>query len=66
MKIATLIIAGLTAAASLAPVAAQAQRTVVHERTVVRHDRVHHAARRVCTTQWRHHHRVRTCRTVRR
>lgn len=65
MKIASLILAGL-AAATLVPVAAEAQRTVVHERTVVRHDRGHHVVRRVCTNTWRHHHRVRTCRTVRR
>ena len=67
MKIITLIVAALTAVSGLAPVAAQAQRTVVHERTVVReHDRGFHAARRVCHTEFRHHRRVQVCRTVRR
>jgi len=72
MKLFTLAAAGLVALTGLAPAAltseASAQR-VVHERTVVRtvrHDngrRWH--TRRVCRNQWRHHHRVRVCRTVR-
>lgn len=69
MKITSILIAGLTAAATLAPVAAEAQHRVVHERTVVRettHGVRHHQMRRVCRSEWRHHHRVRVCRTVRR
>ncbi|HEX7709807.1 MAG TPA: hypothetical protein VF418_02610 [Sphingomonadaceae bacterium] len=56
-----------------------AAQTVVHtrvvapgvERTVVRtdyrgrHHRWHHRTRRVCNMVWRHHHRVRVCRTTR-
>ena len=52
------------------------ERTVVHQngtRTTVvqtdyRHDRRmrgHYRTRRVCTTRWRHHRRVRVCRNVR-
>lgn len=47
---------------------AVAQHRVVHERTVVettRHavpDRGHD--RQVCTSRYRHHHKVRVCRTV--
>jgi len=73
MKLFTLAAAGLVALTGLAPAAltseASAQHRVVHERTVVRtarHDngrRVH--TRRVCRNEWRHHHRVRVCRTVR-
>lgn len=76
MKILTLAAAGMMALTGLAPAAlttaASAQHRVVHERTVVhteRHDhhRVHHrySTRRVCRNEWRHHHRVRVCRTVR-
>ncbi|WP_203309411.1 hypothetical protein [Sphingomonas beigongshangi] len=79
MKMLTMITAGAVALTGLAPIAAApaaAQRTVVTERTVVRHDdgprwhrgphwrgRAH--VRRVCDWQWRHHHRVRVCRTAR-
>jgi len=70
----------LLALAPLAMVGAHAsaqttmQRTVVHPNgtrtTVVRtdyrgHRRAHYRTRRVCGMQWRHHHRVRVCRTVR-
>lgn len=74
MKLFTLAAAGLVALTGLAPAAlttaASAQRTVVTERTVVhtvRHDnrRNRWHTRRVCRNQWRHHHRVRICRTVR-
>lgn len=46
---------------------AAAQHTVVHERTVIRDRPVHRVvhARTVCRVEYRHHHRVRTCRTVR-
>lgn len=57
------LIAVAAALAALLPAAAPAQRVVVHERTVVRHERGH--ARQVCTWQRRHGHRVRVCRTVR-
>ncbi|SEM43698.1 hypothetical protein SAMN05192583_0205 [Sphingomonas gellani] len=75
MKLFTLAAAGLTLLTGLAPVAiatpaAAQHRTVVRERTVVRHDdrgyhhrRVH--TRRVCQREWRHGHRERVCRTVR-
>jgi hypothetical protein len=73
MKMTVLIAAAgiaLGAFAPLAPAAAQTHvRTVVHERTVVRHGgpRYRHRAhrpQRVCTWKYRHHHRVRVCRTV--
>lgn len=63
---AMMMLAGIAPASIAAPAAAQ--RTVVHERTVVRHGPAHHdrwRTRKVCTNQWRHHHRVRVCRTVR-
>lgn len=50
------------------------ERTVVHQNgahtTVVQTDYRNHRrggyrTRRVCSMQWRHHHRVRVCRTVR-
>lgn len=69
MKIAALISAGLIAAAAIVPAAASAQ--VRHDRVVTRtvHTERHginrHRTRRVCTMQYRHHHRVRVCRTVR-
>ena len=75
MKILTILAAGavaLTGLAPIAPAAAQHTRTVVHERTVVRHDggpryrQRAHRTRQVCTTKIRHHKRVRVCRTVRR
>ncbi len=71
MKILTLAAAGLVAITGIAPVMvapAAAQRTVVTERTVVRHDgpRYRNRVRTVCTWKYRNHHRVRVCRTVRR
>ena len=76
MKFFTIAAAGLVALTGLAPVGiaaeASAQRTVVHERTVVRHnDRRpgygRHAVRtrQVCRSVYRNHHRQRVCRTVR-
>lgn len=73
MKMLTILAAGAVALTGLAPIApAAAQhhvRTVVHERTVVRHDRPRyrhraHRPRQVCTWKYRNHHRVRVCRTV--
>ncbi|WP_241214881.1 hypothetical protein [Sphingomonas sp. S-NIH.Pt15_0812] len=75
MTLKTFMAAGLVVLTGLSPIAlatpAAAQRTVVHERTVVRHDvRPHHrqrvATRKVCTNRWIHGHRERVCRTVRR
>ena len=58
--IATLAATAVAATALFAVAPATAQhRVVVHERTVVRHGPVH---RRVCTTRFYHHRRVRTCR----
>lgn len=60
----------LLALAPLVMLGTQAEaRTVVH-RTVVytnhgHHWRGRHHTRRVCKMEWRHHHRVRICRTVR-
>ncbi len=75
MKLFTLAAAGLVALTGLAPVGfvadASAQRTVVHERTVVRHNdrrpgyRHRVRTRQVCRTIYRHGHRQRVCRTVR-
>ncbi|MBM6578425.1 MAG: hypothetical protein EOP67_70310 [Sphingomonas sp.] len=66
--------APVAATAPLSAAAWEPQRTIVHERTVVRRgpgygrhgyrDRVR--TRRVCTNRWRHGERVRVCRTVRR
>jgi hypothetical protein len=75
MKLTRLFAAALVMAAGVSPIAiatpAAAQRTVVHERTVVRHDRGpgyrrDAQTRRVCTVERRHGHRQRVCRTVRR
>lgn len=75
MKLFTLAAAGLVALTGLAPVGfaaeASAQRTVVHERTVVRHNdnrsgvRHRTRTRQVCRNVVRNHHRQRVCRTVR-
>lgn len=76
MKKLTIVSAVLAAAMALPMTAASAQpqervtRTEVHDngrvvRTTTVRDR-HHGVRRVCRTQWRHGHRVRVCRTVRR
>lgn len=77
MKINAILAAGLAFAASLSPIAlaapAAAQRTVVHERTVVRHAgpryrpaRHRVVTRRVCSNRYYHGRRHRVCRTVRR
>jgi uncharacterized protein YcfJ len=75
MKLLTLAAAGLVAFTGFAPAAmmaqASAQRTVVHERTVVRHNdsrpgiRHRTRTRQVCRNVVRNHHRQRVCRTVR-
>lgn len=72
MKTIAIAAAGLAALVGLAPgvaAPAAAQRTVVTERTVVRHDgpdyRHRARTRQVCHWEWRHHRRVRVCRTVR-
>jgi hypothetical protein len=39
--------------------------TVVRTDYRGRHHRWHHRTRRVCNMVWRHHHRVRVCRTTR-
>ena len=69
MKLPALAAAAAIALTGLAPglaTPAAAQRTVVHERTVVRGPVRHRwHTRRVCRTYWHHHRRVRTCRNVR-
>lgn len=73
MKLFTIAAAGLVALTGLAPVGiaaeASAQRTVVHERTVVRHNggyaRHRVTTRRVCRVERHHGRRDRVCRTVR-
>lgn len=71
MKIAALLSAGLVAAAALLPATAGAQMNEQHARVVERtrtvqtvRDRYRPHARRVCTVKYRHHKRIRTCRTV--
>ena len=56
----------MPAAASAAPAAAPAA-AAQHVRVSIndRHHGGHHGWHNVCTTQWRHHRRVRTCRRVR-
>lgn len=75
MKIAALLSAGLIAAAALLPASASAQMNQRHDRVVERSRTVHTVrdrdryrphTRRVCTVKYRHHKRIRTCRTVRR
>lgn len=73
MKLLTLAAAGLTLLTGLAPMAiatpaAAQERTIIRERTVVRHEgpRYRHRTRTVCRTVYRHHHRERICRQVRR
>lgn len=66
MKLTLLAAAGLTLLTGFgatAPAAAQ-ERVVVRERTVVRHETRRARPRQVCTVRYRHHQRVRTCRTV--
>jgi predicted secreted protein len=73
VKLLSMLTAGAVALAGLAPVtiapAAAQGRTVVTERTVIRHDErrgYHHRDRTVCDWKWRNHHRVKVCRTFRR
>ena len=73
MKIAALLSAGLIAAAAMLPASASAQMNQRHDRVVERSRTVHTVSdryrphtRRVCTVKYRHHKRIRTCRTVRR
>ena len=77
MKLLTLVSAGLIALAATAPAVATAQDRDTHHTRVVTQTRVVHDGgrhngwgkshvRRVCRTEWRHHHRVRICRNVRR
>lgn len=73
MKIPTLMAAAMMTLTGIVPAMtapAAAQRTVVTERTVIRHDgpRYRHRARArtVCTWKHRNHRRVQVCRTVRR
>ena len=70
MKTLGIISAGLMVAVTLVPAAAGAQ--MHRDRVVVRtvHSERHSGydrdrTRRVCKVQYRHHHRVRVCRTVR-
>ena len=72
MKFAALMSAGLIAAAALVPAAASAQMAERHrdrvvERHVVRTERHGYRphVRKVCRVVYRHHQRIRTCRTVR-
>ena len=72
MKFASLFSAGLVAAAAMLPATASAQMAERHrdrvvERHVVRTERHGYRphVRKVCTVKYRHHRRVRTCRTVR-
>lgn len=70
MKLLAIVSAGLIATAATLPVAAGAQE---HRERVVTRTSVHterhgyrpHRTRRVCSVQYRHHQRVRVCRTVR-
>ena len=73
MKIAALMSAGLIAAAAMLPASASAQMGERHDRVVERstttrtvRDDYRPRTRRVCTVNYRHHRRIRTCRTVRR
>lgn len=73
MKFAALISAGLIAAAAMAPASASAQVERHHdrrvERTVVHTERNRGwrpHTRTICRVEYRHHQRIRTCRTVRR
>lgn len=56
----------LLALAPLVMLGAPAE-AAIHTTVVMHAGPGHHwRNRRVCTMQWRHHHRVRVCRTVRR
>ena len=67
MKLSLLVAAvAMTGMAPALVAPAAAQHTVVHERTVVRNGPAHRwHNRKVCRTEYRHHQRVRVCRTVR-
>lgn len=73
MKFASMMGAALVAAAAILPAAASAQMERHHDRVVTRtvvrterHDGYRPHVRRVCRTEYRHHKRIRICRTVRR
>ncbi|WP_404333342.1 hypothetical protein AB2M62_09710 [Sphingomonas sp. MMS12-HWE2-04] len=57
----------VAASAATGAVAQERHRVVTERRTVThrRHGARRVAYRRVCTTKWRHHQRVRSCRRVR-
>lgn len=69
MKMMTLLgAAALMGLGTIAPAAASAEQTVVrtHTTTTTYHNsRPRWGTRRVCTTKWRNHRKVRVCRTVR-
>lgn len=75
--VAAVAIAPSTASAQMQSTQERHDKHVVRTTTTVRTDdgrhdaardndrRARHHVRRVCTTQWRHHHRVRVCHTKR-
>ena len=70
MKLIAVAAAGLVAITGLSPIAAAAQTRTVVTHTETRHVETHvrgpvHRTRRVCTVRYQHHHKIRTCRTVR-
>lgn len=72
MKLFAFLAAGAVVASAMIPAAASAQRhdrVVERHTTVIRHDDRgprHLRTRTVCKTVWRHGHRQRVCRQVRR
>ena len=66
---ATVAVFAIPASASAAPVSSGGAPMVTHSASVIAVDQRHHnrraSWRRVCTTKWRHHRRVRVCRKVR-
>ena len=66
---ATVAAFAIPASASAAPMSAPAGTPMVtHSASVLTVDQRHHRRagwRRVCTTKWRHHRRIRVCRKVR-
>ena len=76
MKLIALMSAGLIAAATFAAPASAQMQQEHHDRAVVvkqtrtvhteRHSDYRPHVRRVCKVKYRHHKRIRTCRTVRR
>ena len=80
MKFLMIAAAGLAATVALMPATAQMNQHERHVETTTtttrtdsgadmrdhRYMRHHDRMRRVCTVSYRHHHKVRTCRTVRR